>query len=116
MTWRARWVVLLALSATSGCGGTPASPTSPSAPLPAAVSLTGTVSAQSGAKLADATVSILDGANALRFVKTNAAGDYRFDNLTPGNANLSAVKNGYEERVTGLFVDGNNKANFILRT
>ena len=76
----------------------------------------GVVSAQSGARLLDATVTILDGPNVLRNTKTNFSGDYRFDDLVPANANLSVTKNGYEERRGGLFIDGTNTLNFILRT
>jgi hypothetical protein len=78
--------------------------------------LNGVVSAQSGAKLLDATVTILDSPNAFRNAKTNFSGDYRFDGLVPANANLSVTKNGYEERRGGLFIDGTNTMDFILRT
>ena len=123
----ARWMVGVAVVGAVACG--PTTPTDPSpvpspapspapAPAPAAttVSLKGVVSAQSGAKLLDATVTILDGPNALRNTKTNFSGDYHFDGLVPGNANLLVTKNGYEERRGGLFIDGTNTLNFILRT
>ena len=124
MRWGARCVVVLGFTAAVGCGSGPNLPPSPT-PASAAtltpatvslVSLTGVITSQGGSKLSDATVTILDGPNALRFIKTNSLGAYRFDNLIPGNANLSAVKTGYEERRDGLYIDGVNTLGFILRT
>src|SRR5438270_6488815 len=124
MRLSAWWMVVLGFIAVA-CGST--APTTPSpvpspsltpapTPAPTTVSLTGVITAQSGSKLLDATVTILDGPNALRIARTNYSGDYRFDRLVPGNANLSVVKTGYEERRGGLYIDGTNTLNMILRT
>jgi hypothetical protein len=120
-------MVGLALTVTLACGSN--APTTPSpvptpgpapaptpAPAPAEVSLKGVVTAQSGSKLLDATVTILDGPNALRFTKTSLSGEYLFNGLVPGNANVSVVKTGYEERRGGLFIDGTNTFDVVLRT
>jgi len=122
-------MVVLEFVAAVACGST--APTTPSPvpspsptpvptpappPAPTTVSLTGVITAQSGSKLLDATVTILDGPNAWRIARTNYSGEYRFDGLVPSNANLSAVKTGYEERRSGLYIDGTNTLNLILRT
>jgi hypothetical protein len=112
-----RLIVLVAL-VTVGCsGGGGGSPTAPSPPPagPVLVSLTGTVSAVGGARLSGATVLIMDGANAGRSTQTSEAGEYRFDNLTAGNANTSASANGYETAARGIFIDGVNSLSFTLR-
>ena len=79
------------------------------------MALTGTVTGNDAGRLSGATVSILDGANAGRSVTTNGSGEYRFENLTQGNANLSAAANGYSEARGGIFVNGTNTLNFTLQ-
>jgi hypothetical protein len=107
-----------------GCGGS-GSPTAPSSggsptptptPTPTTVSLTGTVSAQSGGRISGATIRILDGVNANRTTTTNANGDYRFDGLTVGTGNLTANATGYEEGRGGTTMNGTNSLNFTLRS
>jgi uncharacterized protein YegP (UPF0339 family) len=102
----------------SACGGdkSPTAPSTPPAPTPTVVSLTGTVSAQGGARLAGASVMIFDGVNVGKSVSTNTNGEYRFDGLTAGNGNLVARANGYDESRAGLAIDGTKSLNFTLRT
>jgi len=114
-----RALLVLALVA-SAC--TKDNPTNPSptptptpTPTPSTVSLSGTVSAQAGGRVAGATVRFLDGANAGRSVTANGNGEYRFDGVTRGDANLGAAAPGYEENRRGIFVD-NNTLSFTLRT
>ena len=45
----------------------------------------------------------------------SANGDYRFENLTVGNANLQAFMTGYEPAANGVFINGTNTLNFSLR-
>lgn len=100
-----------------GCGGGSSSPASPSAPVPAATpsvgSLAGTVTQNGGGAVAGATVTILDGANAGRTATTNSSGQYRLENLTSGNANVSAAANGLESR-SGVRVAGETTLNLSL--
>jgi Carboxypeptidase regulatory-like domain len=117
---------------TIACGGdTPASPSptpvvnpapSPApAPVPApqptaplAVSLSGSVATSAGAPVAGATIAILDGSNGGRSTTTNSAGAYRFDSLQSSNGNVSAKAAGYQESISGLYIDGNASLNFTL--
>jgi hypothetical protein len=112
----ARGMVVLGAAAVVACSSSSPTTPSPGTTTVPPVSLTGFITAQSGSQVLDATVTILDGPNALRFARTNFSGEYRFDGLVPGNANLSAVKNGYEERRGGLYIDGTSTLNFVLRT
>jgi hypothetical protein len=73
------------------------------------------VTASDAGRLSGAIISILDGANAGRSVTSNSSGEYRFENLTQGNANVSASANGYFEARGGLFVNGTNTLNFTLQ-
>ena len=121
------WVPILVF--IMGCGGS-SSPTSPTptplptpaptpapapAPVPGTVSLTGRVTdlATNGG-LSGATVLILDGANAGSTVTTNSDGDYRFDALQSGNANLSANAAGYVETRASVLINGTNVLDFVL--
>ncbi len=83
---------------------------------PKLVSLVGAVSALAGGRLPGVSIRILDGPNAGAFMLTNAVGDYRFDGLTPGSANVSASAAGYEEQVKAVSINGTNTLNFILRS
>jgi hypothetical protein len=80
------------------------------------VSLTGTVTdLATNAGLSGATVLILDGANAGRAATTGSAGEYRFDALQSGNANLSAIAPGFiESRAGALLINGTNVLSFSL--
>ena len=85
------------------------------AAAPDTVSLTGAVRVtHSNAPIAGATVIFLDGPNVGRSVKTSASGKFRFDGLTRGNANLSALAPGYLEARGGLFVEGLATLDFSL--
>lgn len=80
------------------------------------VSLTGVVTVSgAGTRVSGATIRILDGANSGRTATTNANGEYRFDGLTSGNANLSANASGYSESRAGIFINGTNTLNFALQ-
>jgi hypothetical protein len=80
------------------------------------VSLTGRVTdLVTNGGVSGATVRILDGANAGRTETSDSAGDYRFDALQGGNANLSANAAGYYESRAGvLLINGTNVLNFAL--
>lgn len=119
--------VLVAL-ATFACGSDSPSP-NPGGPspvtttssvtttsIPTIVSLAGTVSPSvGGARIAGAIVSVGDGPNAGKTTTTDGGGNYRFEGLTPGNANLSARAPGYEDQGRGVFIDGANRLDFALR-
>ncbi len=113
-------IVAASIVGTVACGSaTPSAPTTPTptpTSTPTLVALTGTVSAVGGARLAGATVRIGDGVNAGRSATTSNIGEYRLDNLTAGNANVSAAASGYEEKVGGVYINGANTLNFTLRT
>jgi hypothetical protein len=59
-------------------------------------------------------VTFVDSPNLGRSATTNSNGEYRFENVTSGNANLSAVASGFIERRGGVFVNGTNTLNFTL--
>lgn len=82
-------------------------------PLPV-VSLTGTVRSKAGTPVSAATVKVLDGVNAGKTTTANTAGQYKFDGLTVGNGNLSAVGVGFQEARAGVYINGSNRLDFIL--
>jgi hypothetical protein len=45
----------------------------------------------------------------------NGNGEYRFDILGVGNANVSATATGFQERIAGTYINGTNTLNFSLR-
>jgi hypothetical protein len=65
-------------------------------------------------RLAGAVVLFLDGPNVNKASITNSNGEYRFENLTIGNANLAARADGLNEERRGLHVDGTNTLDFSL--
>lgn len=103
--------VLLPLFLLSSCGGyrTPVAPS-------AAVSLVGTVTTQDGARLAGASVRVVDGVNAGKSTTTNNEGEYRFDNMTAGIGNVTAVADSYDPVTASRNIDGTAPLNFTLRT
>ena len=107
-------------SPTVGPSPTPNPAPSPSptpAPAPTSVALTGTVTVtNTSVRLDGATIRILDGPNAGRTATTSGGGTYRFDGLTPGNANLSATAATWDESRAGVFIDGTNTLSFTIRT
>lgn len=117
-----RRLLILALSlGLLACGGK-SSPIGPSTSTPAAtqpsgpVALAGSVTAPAG-PIVGATVTILDGPSAGRSATTISGGQYRLDNLTAGNANVSATASGHEERRSGIaLASGTNTLNFTTRT
>jgi hypothetical protein len=92
---------------------TPAPPPMPP-PGPAQVALTGTVTASDAGRLSGATVTFLDGPNAGRSTTTNSNGEYRFDSVTEGNANVAAIAPRYQEARLGVLVNGTNTLHFTL--
>jgi hypothetical protein len=104
--------ILVALVALSGCG----SYKPPTAPSNTTVSLFGTVTAEGGVKLTGATVRIGDGVNAGQSTTTNESGEYRFDGLVASNGNVSAIADGYDAVITGIYIDGRQPLDFTLRT
>ena len=82
---------------------------------PALVSLTGTVRSSTGSPLSGAAVRILDGVNTGRTATTVAAGAYQFDGLTIGNGNLAATAIGYQEARAGVYINGSNTLDFVLK-
>ena len=93
--------------------GTNTVPVSGAGSAASRVSLAGVVTSDAGERLSGVTLRVLDGANAGRTV-TAVNGDYRFDNLAVGNANLSATASGFTERITGTFINGANSLSFTL--
>ena len=93
--------------------GTNTVPVSGAGSAASRVSLAGVVTSDAGERLSAVTLRVLDGANAGRTV-TAVNGDYRFDNLAVGNANLSANASGFTERITGIFINGANSLSFTL--
>ena len=80
----------------------------------AMVPLGGSVESSTGARIAGATVTVLDGTNAGETAVTNDAGDYLFASLTAGNANFQAEATGYAEDRRGTLVNGTASLNFTL--
>lgn len=78
------------------------------------VSLAGRVSAAGGGPIAGAEVMFVDGPHLGRSTLTDGTGEYRFENVTRGNANLSARAQGYAEVRAPVFVDGTNRLDFTL--
>lgn len=107
---------VLACVSCGGNRGTPTQPTpDPSPPVPSIVSLTGVIAATPGSgRVSGATVRIGDGPNAGRSVTSNNTGEYRFDQLMPGNANVFASAAGFEENGGGVFINGTNTLNLTL--
>jgi Carboxypeptidase regulatory-like domain len=103
-------VILFSLFVLSSCSGykTPVAPS--------AVSLAGTVTAQDGARLAGATVRVVDGVNAGKSTTTNNEGVYRFDDLTAGIGNVTAAADDYDSVTTSSHIDGTAPLNFTLRS
>lgn len=77
------------------------------------VTLVGVVTSEAGERLSGIILKIIDGLNAGR-TATSANGDYRFDNLSVGNANLSASGSGLSPTIKGLFINGANTLDFTL--
>ena len=80
----------------------------------AMVPLGGSVESSTGARIAGATVTVLDGTHAGETAVTNDAGDYRFASLTTGNVNFKATATGYDEDRRGTLVNGTASLNFTL--
>ena len=126
-----RWRLIVGvLVLTAGLGAcakdkTPAAPTPPPAPAPVppppppppsptTAAFSGTVSNITGARVAGARVTALDGPNAGLSITTNAIGEFRFPGLTIANTNFSATGGGYREVRGGAYVDGNSTLNFVF--
>jgi PKD repeat protein len=84
---------------------------------PANATLRGTVRSSEGLlRLGDATVQIVSGPNNGRTTTTGSTGEYRFDNLTPGNTTVSARANNHDENRRDInLVDAENTLDFELR-
>ena len=89
----------------AGCGGdsssssTPTSPTStaPPAASPAAFSLTGLVSDETGNPLSAVVVTVLDGGSANRSTSTDTAGRYTLTGLSSGGMTIRFQRTGYTD-------------------
>mgnify|MGYP003576593569 CR=1 FL=1 len=124
---RIAWMFAV-LAVSTGCNGnstvarpspntapTPVQGPTPPPPTDVNLNLTGTVAdAATSARVAGATVRILDGVNIGRSTTTNASGEYRFENLETGHANLAVTAAGYSESRLDVFIDGKNALNFTL--
>ena len=112
--------IALGCIAAWSCGSDSPSQPSPTPPPtttptpPPQVSLTGTVSASTGARIAGATVSIPGGTNAGRTTTTNATGEFRIDNLTQGSATVEARAAGYETQTRNVDINGTNTVAFSM--
>ncbi|HEX7797066.1 MAG TPA: carboxypeptidase-like regulatory domain-containing protein [Vicinamibacterales bacterium] len=108
-------IVCSLVIATASCSSeSPRSTTTPTPPAPSTATITGTVSATGGARVANATIRVFDGPNAGRSTQSNASGEFTLDNLTPGNANVTANATIYEEVVLGAYLSGPVTMNFIF--
>jgi len=124
--WRAIVGVLVLTAGVAACGDdkTPTSPTPAPAPAPApapppapaatTASFIGTVSDSTGARIAGARVTVIDGPDRGLSIETNSIGEFRFGALAISNANFSATSGGYREVRAGTYVDGNNTLNFVF--
>jgi hypothetical protein len=93
-------VVALCLAAFA-CGGTDA--VSPTPPPPGTFALSGRVTdVDTGAPLAGATVTILDGKDAARAAVTDGAGSFRLAGLTPGGFTVRVRDEGYDSAFQGV--------------
>ena len=114
LSLRVRRLVLL-IALTAACGG------NTSGPSPASTRLTGTVSdADTGGPIPGASVLFIDASDVVRAnagftTMTDSNGAYRFDNVTLGNARLSASAIGYGERRSDLINIGSGFLNWQLR-
>jgi hypothetical protein len=119
-----RLTLVAVLLMTGACRhGSPAAPTPPTStstqstqPSSSSVALSGAVTAMSGDAVTGAKLTILDGPYAGRWTTSIDGGDYRFENLTPGNVNVSAIADGYLESRSGVFVNGINTLKFALES
>jgi hypothetical protein len=57
-----------------------------------------------------------DGANSGKTTTADGNGFFSFTGLTPSNANVAASASGYDQVVTGLFIDGSKTISFVLKT
>jgi hypothetical protein len=80
-------------------------------------SLVGTVTDSSGAVIPGVSVKVIsDGTNASVNLETDAAGEYRAVNLTPGNYIVEAEKSGFQRYVTrGLVLQVAQEARLDVR-
>jgi hypothetical protein len=87
----------------------------PTPEQPTTVSLSGVVRATgTSAPVKGAVVQILDGPNKGFLMTTDTKGAYRFDNLTVGNANVSASANEFPEAIAGVHIDRGSTLDFQL--
>jgi hypothetical protein len=73
------------------------------------------VTASDAGRISGAVVTFLDSLYAGRSATTNSNGEYRFDNLFPVGATLSANASGFFESRGSVFVNGTNTLNFTLQ-
>jgi ribosomal protein S28E/S33 len=82
---------------------------------PTTVSLSGVVRATgTTAPVKNARVQILDGANRGLVMTTDVKGEYRFDNIAAGNANVSASAPQFPEAIAGVHINPGSTLDFQL--
>ena len=103
----------------SACGGDNAPPGAPppvtQPPSASLITLAGSVSSQTGAKLAGAAVTIADGVNKGRGTTTDVAGNYSIPSVTPSGGTVQALASGFEPK-NSAFANVDATLNFVLRT
>lgn len=115
---RAVWAFVCLAVACGGENGSPTAPSPPPAatPSPVAITLSGTVSSATGARLGGATVTFLDGPNTGRSTTANSNGEYAFATLNAGNSNLVARAGGYVDDGRGIsLISGAHTLAFTLQ-
>lgn len=112
----AAFASVLCLAGAACSGDKTNNPAPAPSPTPVVISLAGTVSATGGARVQTATVRFHDGPNAGRSTTTNASGEYTFENLLAGNANVVASTFIHGEVVTGITLNGAQRLDFTLPT
>jgi hypothetical protein len=79
------------------------------------VSLSGVVKAVgSGGPVKGAVIEILDGINKGLLMTTDGKGAYRFDNVSVGNANISASAPGFPQAILGVHIEAGSTLDFEL--
>src|SRR5437867_8208856 len=118
MNTMARGLAAALLCGIAGCGGdAKTTTTTVTSPSPSATaSLTGLVTASTGAPIAGARVSIQPNPNTLNpSVLTDSDGTYRFDSLPVGDKLVHAEAARFDEAAGHVVVNGSNRLNFVLR-
>jgi hypothetical protein len=108
--------LILVASIGSGCRffDTQTSPSTDTTPLPISLSGVVTASGAAGAPVKGATIQILDGVNKGLVTTTDAKGAYKFENVSAGNANVQASRDGFPDAVAGVYINTGSTLDFQM--